>query len=247
VDLESVRRASRSFGQEVFGNHEYAFALHTDSSNPHCHLVVRMTDRDGRRINPRKGDLQHWREVFAEKIREQGYEAEATPRWTRGVTRKKEKSAVWHIESAGKTKKPRVSKVRASRIREAINEITGDTPSGSALWESAINIKQAEVRRTWLLAAKKLEKQPDSENAGLSRHIRKMVAAMPPVETERSRTKQELMERFGKKKEKAADYVPDVQKGQTVYRETKGIADLMFFGRWRVDFPVYFLQSREGL
>jgi hypothetical protein len=148
VDSESVRKASRSFGQEVFGNHEYAFALHTDSNNPHCHLVIRMADRDGKRINPRKADLQHWREVFAERIREQGYEAEATRRRTRGITRKREKSAIWHIEAAKKTRKPRIAKVRASRVTEAVNEITCTVPAGSRPWENAIRAEQAQVRRS---------------------------------------------------------------------------------------------------
>ena len=119
VDSESVRQASRSFARDVFGNHEYAFALHTDSRNPHCHLVIRMTDRDGSRINPKKADLQHWREVFAEKVREQGYEAEATSRKARGIIRKRVKSPVWHMTAENNRSHPYRSGMQASRIHEA--------------------------------------------------------------------------------------------------------------------------------
>jgi hypothetical protein len=37
-----------------------------------------------KRLNPRKADLQRWRETFAEKLRSYGVEAEATRQATRG-------------------------------------------------------------------------------------------------------------------------------------------------------------------
>jgi hypothetical protein len=39
------------------------------------------------RLNPRKADLQRWRETFAERLRELGIDAEATRQATRGVAR----------------------------------------------------------------------------------------------------------------------------------------------------------------
>jgi hypothetical protein len=48
------------------------------------HLAVRAEGRDGRRLNPRKQDLRRWREVFAEKLRGWGIEAEASSRVKRG-------------------------------------------------------------------------------------------------------------------------------------------------------------------
>lgn len=216
VDPESIHRASRSFAQEIFQKHEYVFALHTDSKNPHCHLVVKMKDRDGKRINPRKADLQHWRETFAEKVREQGYEAEATSRLTRGITRKREKAVIRHIDSSWRKHRQRTSKVRASKIREAVNEMTGNLPAGSRPWERAIRTKQAQVRQFWLLAAAELDSQTEPDATDLSRQIRHMVAAMPPIETERERTKRELMERFGKKKDKTVTSVPEAPKGKVL-------------------------------
>src|SRR2546428_116700 len=44
--------------------------------------------RDGKRLNPRKGDLHRWRETFAEKLRDWGIEAEASSQATRGVSRR---------------------------------------------------------------------------------------------------------------------------------------------------------------
>ena len=59
--------------------------------NPsHVHLAVKAVDPDGARLNPRKTDLQHWRETFAEKLREQSIDANPTPRKARGVAQKAE-------------------------------------------------------------------------------------------------------------------------------------------------------------
>ena len=124
---EAVRQAARSFAKETFGkNHEYAFALHTDEPHPHVHLTVKMRGFNGQRLNPRKADLQAWREGFALQMRDQGIEAEATPRVSRGVVRKPEKAVVRHIEQGDKTHPPRVPKVKALQIKEAAQEISAE-------------------------------------------------------------------------------------------------------------------------
>jgi len=51
----------------------------------------------GKRLNPRKADLQRWREVFAEKLREWGVDAEATRQASRGVTRNYE--PLWRLKA----------------------------------------------------------------------------------------------------------------------------------------------------
>ena len=43
------------------------FALHTDTDNPHVHVCIKMASikKRSKRLNPRKNDLQRWREGFA--------------------------------------------------------------------------------------------------------------------------------------------------------------------------------------
>ncbi len=83
-----VRDAARAFATETFGERfDYAFALHTDAEHPHVHLAIRMLGRDGERLNPRKADLERWRQTFARTLREREIAAEATPRRARGVPR----------------------------------------------------------------------------------------------------------------------------------------------------------------
>jgi type IV secretory pathway VirD2 relaxase len=163
TDPEAVRKAVREFAKTTFGkNHEYVFVLHTDEPHPHCHVTVKLLGFNGKRLNPRKADLQQWREGFAEKLREQGVNAEATPRISRGVVKKAEPSVIRHIERGDKTHEPRVSKVRAAKIKEAADELTAEAKGltvASKPWESAIKTQQNNIRQAWLAAADALEQE----------------------------------------------------------------------------------------
>lgn len=89
TDREGVRRAAEEFGRREFGeNHPYVFVAHEDEPHPHVHLCVKVLGSDGTRLNPRKADLQLWREQFAATLREHGIAACATPRMARGTRRK---------------------------------------------------------------------------------------------------------------------------------------------------------------
>jgi hypothetical protein len=82
-----VQRAAREFAQTELADHKYVMVLHDHQANPHVHISVRAESMHGRRLNPRKADLQRWRETFAEKLRGYGVEAEATRQATRGQQR----------------------------------------------------------------------------------------------------------------------------------------------------------------
>lgn len=84
TDASIVERAAREFAHEELAGHRYVMVLHDQQANPHVHISVRAQSRDGRRLNPRKADLQRWRETFAEKLRGWGVEAEATRQASRG-------------------------------------------------------------------------------------------------------------------------------------------------------------------
>ncbi|MFC3686006.1 relaxase/mobilization nuclease domain-containing protein [Hydrogenophaga luteola] len=79
-----VQRAAREFAQTELADHKYVMVLHDHQASPHVHISVRAESRHGKRLNPRKADLQRWRETFAEKLRGYGVEAEATRQATRG-------------------------------------------------------------------------------------------------------------------------------------------------------------------
>lgn len=71
---------ARAFGERAFGERRYVFAIHLDVDHPHAHFVVPLRDEDGRKLNPRKADLQRYREQYAEVATSLGLPLAAT-RW----------------------------------------------------------------------------------------------------------------------------------------------------------------------
>ncbi|MCX2865534.1 conjugal transfer protein TraS [Paucibacter sp. PLA-PC-4] len=90
TNAQIVLMAAREFAQIELKDHFYVMVLHEHQENPHVHLSVRAESMSGRRLNPRKADLQRWRETFAERLRGYGIEAEATRQATRGEGRRYE-------------------------------------------------------------------------------------------------------------------------------------------------------------
>ena len=78
TDPMALKRAARKFSKENFANHAFVFALHTDEEHPH--LTVQMRGFDGERLNPRKKELQEWRESFSACLLNEGVDCVATPR-----------------------------------------------------------------------------------------------------------------------------------------------------------------------
>ena len=110
TDPLGVQRAVRDFAKREFPIHQYAMVLHTfdtdpdphPSVHPHVHLTVKAMSFEGTRLNPRKPDLQRWREGFAEALREHGIEATTTSRLHRTVH---ERWRVRHLPQAATTGK----------------------------------------------------------------------------------------------------------------------------------------------
>lgn len=161
TDPEAVRGSVRDFLTERFShNHEYVFALHTDQPHPHVHAAIKIKGFDGKSMRQNREDLQSWRESFAANLRARGVDAEATPRTVRGVTKRAEKAVIRHIEQGDKTHPPRVPKVKASRIKEAAQELVAERTGATTVeraWEPKIKAAQENTRARWIEAAKALE------------------------------------------------------------------------------------------
>jgi len=98
TDAQSVKNAARAFAQAQFKYHQYVFAAHNDEEHPHVHLCVKAISGRGVRLNPRKHDLQYWREQFAQKLGDHGIAANATLRRVRGIVKKADKQVILHID-----------------------------------------------------------------------------------------------------------------------------------------------------
>lgn len=164
TDPEAVRSGAREFTRSTFSkNHEYVFALHTDEPHPHVHVTVKTRGFNGRRLHVGKDTAQAWREDFAQAMRNQGVDAEATPRQSRGVVKKSERQVIRHIERGDKTHKPRLSQVRAAKIKEVAEELSAEAkgqPAKPRPWEEKIEAAQTAIRTAWLAAAAQLNQIP---------------------------------------------------------------------------------------
>ncbi len=90
ADRDALRKSVREFLAERFGKegHEYLFARHDDTKQPHVHVVLNMMDGQGRRLHTSVAEVQHWREQFAEVARANGIEVDASRAWERGKATK---------------------------------------------------------------------------------------------------------------------------------------------------------------
>jgi type IV secretory pathway VirD2 relaxase len=196
TDAEALKKAARDFVKKEFSvNHEYAFALHTDDKHPHVHLVVKTLGFDQKRLNPRKADIQQWRESFAEKLNDRGIDAVATPRVIRGKVKKSEAQILRHIDQQDAKRKPRVSTVKESQKKAVIDELNAEkrgTNAAPKAWDIEIKKQQKEVRKNWHDLANELDKQGTQEDKILAKRVRLFVENMPDVETKHEQLKRDL-------------------------------------------------------
>jgi hypothetical protein len=136
--------------------------LHDHQANPHVHLSVKAESKHGQRLNPRKADLHRWREVFAERLRAWGVDAEATRQPTRGEQR--DSADLWR----GKAKEQ-------GRLREA--DAMGQ--SGKSGPKDTTSRRQAV--QAWAKIAVALRDSSDPGDRAMSQSIENYLSKMPLV------------------------------------------------------------------
>lgn len=209
TDPEKVRDAARSFAKKAFSeNHEYLFALHTDQAHPHVHLAVKMLGNDQVRLNPRKADIQAWREGFAEELRTLGVAALATRRQARGVVKKATKGAVWQINNNKQpNRKKRTANVTRSQVKEAATELALEV-KGEALpekpWKKAIEHRQNEIRQLYKKLSDALDKTGKKEDKQLSQDVKKFLSGLPKeIVTQNEEIKRRIVQEASQAKKAA--------------------------------------------
>lgn len=181
TDAGRVEDAARAFAAAIFADrHPYVFALHTDEPHPHVHLTVRALGRDGERLNPRKADLQLWRETFAAVLRDRGVEAEATPRRARGVVRKPERMADRRLRERFEGGEGPMPETLKGALRSAAMPAGADPP-----WETQLRRRQAAIRRALVVEALRLQTSRADDDRRLGADLERFVRSLPPVATRR--------------------------------------------------------------
>jgi hypothetical protein len=172
---EKVLGAVRNFAREQFwGQHRYAFALHTDEAHPHVHLVVKAVSERNVRLNIKKATLRLWRSEFARNLRLVGVEANATERAVRGQTRKAKKDGIYRADLRGESiyMNTRVQVIPTGRVSEGTAEERGRRNLGTT---------RRAVEGGWRSLADVLEMGGDP---GLAREIRRFVGGLTPMRTD---------------------------------------------------------------
>lgn len=181
TDAGRLHDAARAFATALFAErHPYVFALHTDDRHPHVHLTVRALGRDGERLNPRKADLQLWRETFAAALRDRGVEAEATPRRARGVVRKAERTPVRKLRERFERGEGPMPKTLAGVLDSAARPPPAEPP-----WETRLRQRQAATRRTLVVEALRLQASKADDDRRLGQDLEQFIRTLPPVLTRR--------------------------------------------------------------
>lgn len=192
TDPTTVRDAARAFAQEAFADRfDYVFALHTDAQHPHVHLEVRSLGDHGERLNPKKADLDVWRQVFAQALRDRGVEAEATPRRARGITRKAERTPLRKIRERHEAGQGEPAKVRRSAYLDAARAAFGRKTAPEP-WERRLLERQAAIRRLYVAQAGVLQRSPDPATRALGAKVQAFVLSMPQPDSQRLALAREL-------------------------------------------------------
>ncbi len=216
TDPEKVKNSARIFAKKTFSeNHEYLFSLHTDTPHPHVHLAVKMLGHNQERLNPRKADIQAWREGFAMELRGQGVRAVASKRRARGVVKKAVNNTVHHINKGDDTHKKRVANVTALQMKDAVDELVlrskGKTEPVKP-WEEAIKANQTDVHKLYETAISELEKTGKEDDGKLASDLRKIKSDLPKkITTQHMENMQKAQaDILGNKPEKVIDKIKDI-------------------------------------
>jgi hypothetical protein len=198
---QKVLQAVKQFAREEFAHqHRYAMALHAEEKDkhgkhPHVHLVVKAEhEYEGSRLNPRKADLQRWRERFAEYLTERGVAATATRREDRGFVKTHKKTPIYRaaqreMRNTGAARQPTPANTAAGDsvfMRKKLEAVKKELRTAGKVvdrdaYRSLMNVR-AKVNERYGEAIHWLRQQGREEEA---RRFELMQRHLPPVRSEK--------------------------------------------------------------
>ncbi|WP_267347076.1 relaxase/mobilization nuclease domain-containing protein [Sphingomonas sp. GM_Shp_2] len=167
TDPERLKAAGLDFAQEEFANRSWVASLHVDRDHPHVHLTIARRDHDGRRFHPNRDDLFRYRQRFAQKLRDRGIEANATPAKARGIDPRHEHISALKIRAKGQV--PRLDRSRAARAERVAG--TGATDPVQTL----LNKRHSEVRAAYECSIAELRASPSIINQAVATNLQRFL------------------------------------------------------------------------
>ena len=174
TDPDRLKVAALDFAREEFANRSWVASLHVDRDHPHVHVTFARRDHDGRRFHPDRDDLFRYRQRFAQKLRDRGIEANATPVKARGIDAKHEHIAARKVRAKGGV--PRLDRSRIERSQRLRN--AGREDPVRALLER----RQATVRRAYEQSISELRASPSVVNQTVANSLQRFIDAMAEPE-----------------------------------------------------------------
>ena len=164
--------------------------------HPHVHIVVKVEGRDGARLPVTRETLREWRLSFAEKMRGQGIEANATLKAARGKFREpQEQHSIFFSARNGK------STVMEAKAIQALRELASGKSAPEPIKEKLIKIR-ADVLNEWVRAIRQLQAEGHDK---LAKDVAKFVVAFEPVKTVLEKMKEKATDEIRGKVQKNRD------------------------------------------
>ncbi len=210
---EAVLKAAQHFARENFAlSHRYAMVLHDPATdpkhektqsgkNPHVHLVVKAVSETGERLYIRKDTLRNWREQFAQALRLQGVQANATPAAIRGQPKSDNKSQIhqhqerlehWRHQDPNEreTHKPPIpSEWLQIKVENVLRELfNGEKPDQTG--KAKLEKTRESVLKDWLETEKALREQGQNP---LADRVQAFINTLPPVKTAHDVLKEQML------------------------------------------------------
>jgi Relaxase/Mobilisation nuclease domain len=189
---EKVLSAVKNLAREEFGlKHRYAMVLHTDEPHPHVHIVLKAVSEQGVRLHIRKQTLRHWRQEFARHLRALGVAANATDRFSRGVTEPRKLDGIYRPAHPKPYERSRFS----THMRGREEAIARELKAGSLQVEPAkatLLATRRKLDQRWGAVSEILLTQGHRE---LAADVLRFVAEMPPALTEKENLAKTLLQR----------------------------------------------------
>jgi hypothetical protein len=232
---KAVLAAAQTFARENFAlSHRYAMVLHdpatdpkhakTESGkNPHVHLVVKAVSETGERLYIRKDTLQAWRGQFAQALRGQGIEANATPAALRGKAKSSAKGPIhqhqerlenWRTTAPDKrnpTNPPIASTLLQASVERVLNElVNGVEPDWSG--KNKLGATRANVLQGWLATETVLRDQGLTKEAD---QVVDFIKNLPSVKTGHDLLKDQMLADQARLRAALAIQPPTVAKVET--------------------------------
>ncbi len=190
TDPHKLQDAARAFAEQTFGaRFDYVFALHTDTPHPHVHLSVCAAGAGGVRLNPKKADLEAWRQLFARELRARGVEAEATPRRARGVTRKSERTPLRKLRERAEAGRGGFSRVHRAGLIDAVRQRSSES---TGPWMASLAARRIRTAALYAAQARLMLTSSDRADRQLADRVMAWLETMPSAETLRDKRAREV-------------------------------------------------------